>query len=426
MKLAVVVQRYGPEINGGAELLARYLAERLARYADVEVLTTCAKDYVTWRNELPAGEERINGVLVHRFPVSRPRNVRDFGFRSRWVFEHQHSIADELNWLKSGGPLSPALLRHIAQTKDAFDFFVFVSFRYFHAFHGARAVPDKAVLVPTAERDPALGLGIFAPVIRGARAVLYNTPEERALVESVTKRTGPAAIVGIGSNIPDRPEPARFRRKFNIRRPFAVYIGRIDVNKGCRELFANFARYAEAHPNGLDLVLVGSTQLEIPNHPRIRHLGFLSDEDKFDGLAAADTLIMPSPYESLSIAVLEAWALGKPVLVNGQCDVLRGQCLRSRGGLFYDNEAEFVEALYVLDGTGPAGAILGREGREYFRRHYTWPVIERKYRDVFDRLKRETTFEPMAPLPGLLARSRRLMPAGRVVVDAAPKGPAVR
>ena len=158
----------------------------------------------------------------------------------------------------------------------------------------------------------------------------------------------------------------------------------------------------------------------------IRHLGFLSDEDKFDGLAAADTLIMPSPYESLSIAVLEAWALGKPVLVNGQCDVLRGQCLRSRGGLFYDSEAEFIEALYVLDGTGPAGAILGREGREYFRRHYTWPVIERKYRDVFDRLKRETTFEPMAPLPGLLARSRRLMPAGRAVVDAAPKGPAVR
>ena len=55
VKLAVVVQRYGADINGGAELHARYVAEHLARHAEVEVLTTCARDYVTWRNELPPG-----------------------------------------------------------------------------------------------------------------------------------------------------------------------------------------------------------------------------------------------------------------------------------------------------------------------------------------------------------------------------------
>ena len=156
----------------------------------------------------------------------------------------------------------------------------------------------------------------------------------------------------------------------------------------------------------------GPTQLQVPAHPRIRHLGFLSDADKFDALAAADVLIMPSPYESLSIAVLEAWALGKPVLVNGQCDVLRGQCLRSHGGLFYDNEEEFIEALYVLDGTGPAGAILGREGRDYFRRHYAWPVIERKYRDMFDRLRRETTFDADGPAPGPARAAATIASAG--------------
>ena len=58
MKLAVVVQRYGAEINGGAELHARYIAEHLARHHDVEVLTTCARDYVTWANELPSGAAR--------------------------------------------------------------------------------------------------------------------------------------------------------------------------------------------------------------------------------------------------------------------------------------------------------------------------------------------------------------------------------
>ncbi len=233
-------------------------------------------------------------------------------------------------------------------------------------------------------------------------------------------------VVGVGSEIPDRSDAGRFRRKFNVKRPFAIYVGRIDENKGCRELFSYFARYAEAYPHGLDLVLIGSTQLEVPAHPRIRHLGFLPDRDKFDALAASDVLVMPSPYESLSMVVLEAWAMGKPVLVNAGCDVLRGQCLRSRGGLYYGDAEEFVEALYVLDATGPAGAVLGRQGRDYFQRHYTWPVIERKYRDMFDRLKREPAHAAMAPLSGWLARGRRSLPPARAVLDAVPAGPVTR
>jgi glycosyltransferase involved in cell wall biosynthesis len=426
VKLAVVVQRYAANISGGAELHARFVAERLSRHAEVEVMTTCAKDYVTWRNEWPSGEEEINGVRVRRFRVSRPRNERTFGFHSRWVFDHPHSVADELRWLSSGGPLSRALIRHIRRRAADFDYFLFFSFRYFHAYHGARAVPDKAVLVPTAERDPALGLSIFAPVLRGARALMYNSLEERALIEGVTHRDGPGVVVGVGSEIPDRPEPARFRRKFGVTKPFAIYVGRIDENKGCREMFAHFAQYAAANPRGLDLRLVGAKHLDIPDHPRIHHLGFLSDEDKFDAIAAADVLIMPSPFESLSMVVLEAWALGKPVLVNAKCDVLLGQCLRSGGGLFYTTADEFAEALFTLDGSGPAGPVLGRQGREFFRRHYTWPVIERKYRDMFDRLSRDSSRPTMDPLPGLIARRRRSRPAGRAVVDALPSGPVLR
>jgi hypothetical protein len=96
MKIAVVVQRYGADINGGAELHARYIAERLARHATVEVFTTCAKDYITWKNELAAGEEKVHGVTVRRFPVSSPRNPDDFGRRSHDIFNNQHSMADEL------------------------------------------------------------------------------------------------------------------------------------------------------------------------------------------------------------------------------------------------------------------------------------------------------------------------------------------
>jgi glycosyltransferase involved in cell wall biosynthesis len=255
---------------------------------------------------------------------------------------------------------------------------------------------------------------------------MYNSPEERAMIEAVSRRQGPGVVVGVGSEIPERPDPSRFRRKYNVRRPFAVYVGRIDANKGCAELFDYFARYAAAFPNGLDLVLVGSAHLEIPGHPRIRHVGFVSDEDKFDAIAAADALVMPSPFESLSMVVLEAWALGKPVLVNGRCDVLRGQALRSRGGLYYENADEFIESLYVLDASGPAGAILGRHGRDYFRRHYTWPIIERKYREMLDRLSRDPAAPAMDPLPSFFARRRRTLPAGQAVLDRTPAGPVIR
>jgi len=426
VKLAVVVQRYGADVSGGAELHARYIAERLARHAGVEVLTTCAKDYITWRNELPAGEETIHGVPVRRFPVSRPRNTDDFGRRSRTVFEQPHSIADELGWLDSEGPTSPDLIRHLGRVRRQFDFFVFFSYRYYHAWHGIRATPENAVLVPTAERDPAAGLTIFGPIFRSVRAFMFNSLEERALLQGVAGQPLPGVVVGVGSDIPERTQPWRFKRKFSIRRPYAIYIGRVDENKGCKELFAFFERYAVMYPQGLDLLLVGAPVLPIPKHPRIRHTGFVSDEDKFDALAGADVLIMPSTYESLSMVALEAWALGKPVLANGRCDVLRGQCIRSNAGLYYENFEEFAEALYALEAAGPIGAILGRNGREFFRRHYAWPVIERKYLEVFDRLKREPAPAPPPPLPGWFGRRRRDLRPAKEIVDAVPAGPVLK
>jgi glycosyltransferase involved in cell wall biosynthesis len=421
VKLAVVAQRYAADISGGAELHARYIAERLARHAEVEVLTTCARDYVTWKNELPPGEDTVNGIRVRRFPVAHPRSPEKFGRLSERVFNQTHSIGDELAWLDAEGPTSPALVRHVASSADAFDYILFFSYRYYHAWHGVRAVPSKAILVPTAERDPAIGLSIFQPVFRSARALMYNSFEERALIEHMSGRQGPGVVVGVGSEIPERTQPWRFKKQYHVRRPFALYIGRIDENKGCDELFSHFTRYAEMYPHGLDLVLIGSNVLPIPKHPRIRHLGYLSDADKFDALAAADLLVMPSKYESLSMVALEAWALGKPVLANGACDVLKGQVLRSNAGLYYESFEEFAEAMYLLEASGPIGGLLGRYGRDFFRRHYAWPVIERKYLEIFDRLKREPA-TPLEPLPGFFARRRRTIRPAADLVREAPGG----
>jgi glycosyltransferase involved in cell wall biosynthesis len=424
VKIAVVAQRYGADINGGAELHARYVAEHLARHADVEVLTTCARDYVTWANELPAGVDQVNGMTVRRFPVARPRDARHFARRSAAVFVRPHSVRDELVWLDSEGPTSPALVRHIESAAAAFDWFVFFSYRYYHAYHGARAVPHKAVLVPTAERDAAMGLGIFPPVFRGVRTLMFNSFEERAMIEHVAGRALPGVVVGIGSDVPDCPDPGRFRQRFGIRGPFAVYVGRIDENKGCKELFDFFLRFTHQMPGNLQLVLVGTSILQVPTHPRIRHLGFLNDEDKFDAMVAADVLIMPSYYESLSMVALEAWALGKPVLANGKCDVLKGQALRSNAGLFYESYGEFAEALYAITSSPSLADALGRNGRRYFRAHYAWPVIEQKYTETFARLSRQPPSEhpAMEPLPGFFARRARTRPAADEVLAAIPAG----
>jgi glycosyltransferase involved in cell wall biosynthesis len=341
------------------------------------------------------------------------------------VFGATHSLKDELAWLEAEGPTSPGLIDYIRQHADGYDFFIFFSFRYYHSYHGARAVPGKAILVPTAERDGALGLAIFHPVFRGVRALMYNSYEERALIHGVSgNQDVPGVVVGIGSEIAEHPNAARFRQKFGLRERFAIYVGRIDENKGCKELFEFFELYSSALVDGMHLVLIGNPVIPIPKHPRIHHLGFVTDDDKFDAIAASELLIMPSYFESLSMVALEAWALGRPVLANAACDVLQGQCLRSNAGLFYSGFEEFFETLRTLDGTPTLAASLGQNGRQYFERHYSWPVIERKYTNMFERLTREPSSRPIEPMPGWWARRRRTLPPAEAVVGGLPIGAA--
>jgi hypothetical protein len=235
----------------------------------------------------------------------------------------------------------------------------------------------------------------------------------------------PGVVVGVGSELPDDADGERFRRRTGIDGRTAIYIGRIDENKGCAELFDYWKRYSEITPGGLTLVLIGTPVLPVPDHPRIRHLGFVSDQEKYDALQAAEFLIMPSYFESLSMVALEAWALGKPVLANGRCDVLRGQCIRSNGGLYYESFAEFFETIKAIDFNPSLKLALGRNGRDYFNRHYTWPIIERTYLDMIERLQKESSSRPLEGLPSWYARRRKDKPPADDVVARLPTGPAI-
>ena len=319
MKLAVVVQRYGESISGGAELHARYVAEHLARHADVEVLTTCATDYVTWRNELASGVERVNGVAVRRFPRRRyehdPAAARHAGRSDPGVQGRVHSIADELDWLDAEGPASPALIAHLRKHGSSYDYCLFFSYRYYHAYHGARADGAAArfscrLRSATRRSD----LSIFAPVLRGVRALMYNSHEERAMIQrGVGQHRTSLASSSASARTPmpnTNPQPARFRQK--IRHIREAVSPSTSAGSARTRATRNAVRFLSGLPARclgppLRSSSSGTRCCRCRAHPAHPPSRFLDDADKFDAMAAADALIMPIVhFESLSMVALQA------------------------------------------------------------------------------------------------------------------------
>jgi glycosyltransferase involved in cell wall biosynthesis len=388
LRLCFVIQRYGLEAAGGTELHCRWLAGRLAARHQVRVVTTTALDYVEWANHYAPGPTVVDGIPVIRHPVERPRSVRRFAEVSERVFGGAHSRADEVEWVQENGPFAPSLVRALPGLRDV-DLFLFYSYRYYHTFFGLPPVAGRAVLIPTAEEDPAIELPIFHTLLRQPLGILYLTPEERSLVHTRSGNDAvPSAVIGSGVNLPAGQAAVDVRARFGIAWPYLLYAGRIDRNKGADLLFTYYQRVRGEWPDVPPLVLIGTAAMKVPDDPKIRHLGFVSEEEKFALIRECAVLLMPSAYESLSVVVLEAWAMGRPVLVNAACRVLEGQCMRSGGGLFYRGYSEFADALRRLATDAPLRAALGAAGQAYVRAEYAWDVVERRTEDLLGRLLR--------------------------------------
>jgi glycosyltransferase involved in cell wall biosynthesis len=382
VKLAFVVQRYGADIAGGSEAHCRELAERLAARHDITVLTTCARDYVTWKNAIPAGESRARGVHVLRFPVSRPRRLKRFADLSDEVFDGDASVERQEAWFRENGPDTPALLEHLRSRAGDYDLILFWTFRYAPSFFGLPLVADRAVLLPTAEEDRAITHPVVATFFQQPAGYLFLTPEEEALVTSRAGRAlRPSATIGMGlaAAVAGRDAATAQRallRQHGIPDDFVLYLGRVDPNKGCDTLLEYFQRYAaEPAAPATTLVLAGPAKMLIPAHPKIKALGYVSDDVRTALLAQARLLIVPSPYESLSIVLLEAWNHAVPALVNARCRVLKGQVERANGGLYYHSAAGFSEALAYLLSHPRERDAFGRQGANYVDREYRWPTV---------------------------------------------------
>jgi glycosyltransferase involved in cell wall biosynthesis len=401
MRLGFVVQRYGLEIAGGAEYHCRLVAERLRAHAEVEIFTTCARDYITWADHYPEGEDEVGGVRVTRFRVARERDdgrysaatarvlgpiacVEPGRFDAAVAAAATEAAAGE--WLEEQGPYAPALVSALQRRQSDFDALVFFSYRYWTTVRSLQATDRPSLLVPTAEEDGAYRLPVYAPVFRKPGAFVFNSVEERAMLEAAAGRALPGEVVGVGTELPTRLEAQAFRRRHGLDGPFLLYVGRIDRNKGCAELFDFFLRYRRETGSKLRLVLIGNPVLPVPDDPAVVALGFLPDQEKWDALAACLGLVIPSWLESLSMVTLEAFWAQRPVLANARSEVLRGQCRRSNAGLYYATYDEFREALARLEEDAPLREALGRNGRRYFEANYTWDVIVAKYLDLLARV----------------------------------------
>jgi glycosyltransferase involved in cell wall biosynthesis len=377
MRLACVIHRFGADIAGGSESHCRVVAEHLALTHDVTILTTCAKDHVTWKNHYPRGESQVGPLGLLRFPVARQRDLHRFMDLSDLVFADRASPAEQEQWFRENGPDAPELLDHLRRHGAEYDRLLFWSYRYYHSYFGVPLVSARAVLVPTAEEDPLIRIDALDQLFRLPAGYVYLTPEEAELVGARAPARTPSAIIGCGLDPVARVPDLSRLDDLGIEDPFVLYLGRIDPNKGCDALMRNFLRYVGLGRR-IQLVMAGPASMEVPDHASIRALGFVEDEVREALLARARVLVMPSPFESLSMVLLEAWNHGLPVLVNARCRVTRGQTLRADGGLYYRHVAEFEAALEYLLTHDETRGRLGAQGRAYVEREYRWPTVMAK------------------------------------------------
>ena len=365
MKILTVVQRYGENVIGGAESLAREVCRRLSTEHDITILTSCAQDYRNWKNIYPEGEFKEDGVRIIRCPVSRRRNWKRFGYYSQLLFRLQNLIPLprflEKHWIRAQGPFCPELTEKLIIEYGRADLVLFFSCLYYPTVSGLPLTADKAVLVPTAHDEPALNFPLYQQLFRLPKLLIFLSPEEKEFVNrkfDVAKIPQEIAGFGVECQEIDDPESG----------DYFLYLGRIEPGKNCGEMFTF------ALKSGLKLKAAGPANMPIP--PGVDYCGIVTEKKKKSLLSGSKAVIIPSHNESLSIVALESWAYGKPVIVSSSSPVLAGQVQRSQGGLVYSSFKEFVQAAEQAD------PEMGRRGREYVQQNYSWDAVMKQWKNI--------------------------------------------
>lgn len=400
-KIAFIVQRYGVEVNGGAEYHCRILAERVASLYDVDVLTSMAKDYRTWENEYPEAVETLNGVNVLRFPTLLPRNDKKFRSLSRKFANRKPHLkilkflgllraylalvpskttsADSYNWAKYQGPYMPTLINYLKETSVQYDAMIFFTYLYYPTIFGLDVDPKRSILIPTAHDEPPIYFPVFKTMFSKPAAILYNSAAEKRFVnEQFQNHEIYNDIVGVGI---EKVEPAGRIFAQDILKsnaPYLIYIGRIDASKGCKLMCDYFLRYKKEVQSPLKLVLIGQAFMDVPVNSDLVCLGFVDEDVKISLLQQSEALIIPSFYESLSMVTLESMAQGIPVIANGRCEVLKDHIEQSDAGFLFTDYTSFQLALKQLSSADTDLTQMKKNAFNYVQKNYDWQIIVEK------------------------------------------------
>ena len=398
-RIAIIVQRYGEQINGGAELHARQWAQALKTHYQVDVLTSCALDYHSWAQHFPPGESWQDGCRVLRFGHPAKRKVH-LPLRHKLRYQLRRLLArlghplvarptgdeahDGITYLRGKGPSMHALMAYLQARGGEYEALIFFTAFFHPAALGVLIHPQRSLLVPTLHDEKGMYLPHYHRVFRAPRAILYNTEAEQAVARRLYGNDlAPGRLCGVGIRgspaAPPLPLPA------TVRAPFLLYVGRVDRSKGCAELFAQFSALRRSMATPLQLVVCGQWSMPQPDHPDLLSLGFTTDELRDALLAQAAALMVPSRHESLSLVLLEALAAGCPVIVNGHSDVLVDHVQRSGVGASYRDDAGWNAAVnQVLNLDTAQRSEWASRGRHYVADHYSWPAIIERVRAAID------------------------------------------
>ncbi len=384
-KIAFVAQRYGQDVNGGAEYECRVLAEHLTDIYDVDVLTSCARVYSPWDNYYNAGREIINRVNVIRFPVERKQNRERF-LCLKAEIDKGH-IERDYEWIEEVGPYCPQLIDYIRNYSDRYKAVIFLSYMYYTTVAGLNTGIDNTILIPTAHDEPGIYHEIYRRTFQLSKAILYNSIEERDfLIKYFDTGNKLSRLTCVGIDIPivdnwDMPE--RFKQYSN----YVIYVGRVNPGK-FSHLNRYFIEYKERNQSDLKLLVAGRIDdyFQIQSYSDIVYLGFVSEEEKIKLMKNAKFLILPSKWESLSLVILESMAVKRPVIVNGDCAVLRGQCIRSNAGLYYTDYLEFEYAMnYILNNVDAYNEMCDN-GFEFVKKNYDWNAVVNNINSLIEEL----------------------------------------
>lgn len=427
MRITYVIQRYGREVVGGGESFCRQFATRLAaRGHEVTVLTSRVLDIHSMAFHYDEGTEVIDGVTVHRLPGHAPCDEHIVQVLRRVAYANPNSNPDiHYAWQRAMGPLLPTLRDWIGEHRKRIDVLVPVTQFYFpanEAIIAAAKLGLPTLFHPLAHQDRSLQLSFFDRTFGAVSAFGFLTEEEEALVRRRFGSAQPSLVHGVGVDLAPPIDDEGADALGLPDRPYLVFVGRTENHK-LGDAIDYMARFRARHGRRVDLVTVGPTMAWLEQVPDVLRAGFQPDGVRNAVIQRSLGLVMPSPFESFSMVLTEAWALGRPALVNGQCTALRGQAERSGGAFSYDDYDQFEAGLLrLLDEPGTAGR-LGAAGRAYVEARYDWDDVIDRYEDLLARVAGKPSPAGRRGRPARAAAARASAPNAAA---AAPTVPAER